>query len=303
MAIKDNYLYFTVIVSIYYSKIYRLNLDDLYATPIHICTNSGYFIYDMDFYGSYLYLGRLDFYGGVPVFERLNLAGTLPTSNAFYLDKRTSALTIAGSNMYFSASPYVDGVITNSQIYFKNMYFVGTETLLYNANGGIHDLKYFENYLYFTDDDGLKRIHLAGIGVPTSAELLVSIVDYPNLRTIDIKSYVSGQKYLYVCQNYLVNSLNVLRLDLNNLTLNTLENTIIESKIYPNPANNVVHITSNSEIEAVNVFDISGKLILNQPLIIKVFQYDLEISDITKGTYFLHIKTTNGIQIQKLQKE
>lgn len=303
IAIKDNYLYFNVIAGIYYSKIYRLNLDDLDATPIHICTNYGYFIYDMDFYGSYLYLGRLDFYGGVPDFERLNLAGTLPGSNTFYLDKKTSALTVAGSSMYFSASPYVDGVMTNSQIYFKNMYFDGAETLLYNANGGIHDLKYFENYLYFTDADGLKRIHLAGIGVPTSAELLLSIIDYPDLRTIDIKSYVSGQKYLYVCQNYLVNSLNVLRLDLNNLTLNSQENTIVETKIYPNPAKNVVHIASSSDIETVNVFDISGKLILNQSLIKKDLQYDLEISNITKGTYFIHIHTSNGIQIQKLQKE
>lgn len=303
IAVKDSYLYFTVVFFPSYTKIYRLNLADLDAAPMIVCNHSGHFILDMDFYGSYLYLGRNDFYGGAPDFERLNLAGTLPGSSTLYLDKKTTALTVAGSSLYFSASPYVDGVVTNSQIYFKNMYLVSPETFIFNANGVVQDLKYFENYLYFTDAEGLKRISLAGVGVPSSAQLLLSIIDYPNLRTIDIKSYVSGQKYLYVSQTYSVNILNVLRLDLNNLTLNTQENTIIESKIYPNPANNVVHIASSSEIETINVFDISGKLILNQSLIKKDLQYDLEISNITKGTYFIHIQTSNGIQIQKLQKE
>lgn len=68
--------------------------------------------------------------------------------------------------------------------------------------------------------------------------------------------------------------------------------------IYPNPANDIIHIkmSLDFEIEKTELFDINGKLIIQYT----GQEHSLDISNIANGQYFLKFITNNGIMIKKL---
>lgn len=87
-----------------------------------------------------------------------------------------------------------------------------------------------------------------------------------------------------------VNTLSVVELDANAFT------------IYPNPTNGLLNIQGNTMIDQVSLFDIHGR-------ILKEFHFDaptslaqLDVTDITKGIYFLKIKSKAGNSNVKIIK-
>ncbi len=84
------------------------------------------------------------------------------------------------------------------------------------------------------------------------------------------------------------------------ITTNTVNTEIVEPlsidevsaetvKLYPNPARNTIRITSNQVIEELTVMDINGRAL--QSLEISTTDYSLDISDLSKGVYFLDIES------------
>ena len=67
------------------------------------------------------------------------------------------------------------------------------------------------------------------------------------------------------------------------------------SILYPNPTNNSFLINSNSKIESISIYDISGKLI-------KIFddQNEYDVSGFSTGLYLVKIKTEIGSSVEKL---
>ena len=75
-------------------------------------------------------------------------------------------------------------------------------------------------------------------------------------------------------------------------------------EIYPNPAIGITNISSlRDAILQVKIFDATGKLIqmLNGDGVQKTSQ--LNVSGLSKGIYFVEVKTTSNIYRQKLFKE
>jgi|SRR5690554_2486763 len=74
--------------------------------------------------------------------------------------------------------------------------------------------------------------------------------------------------------------------------------------IFPNPATDWVVITNseNIGIEQIEVYDINGKLIHSIGFKNKN-EVSLNVSNLSSGTYLLHIKTDKGIAIKKLVKK
>ena len=74
-------------------------------------------------------------------------------------------------------------------------------------------------------------------------------------------------------------------------------------KVYPNPVNNIVSISSGSEVsfDAISITDINGRIVksINYN---KVSEAILNISDLNSGIYFLKIKTAEGIVDKKIIK-
>lgn len=69
--------------------------------------------------------------------------------------------------------------------------------------------------------------------------------------------------------------------------------------VYPNPATNVLNISSSDEITGVEVFDLSGRKVLSQMGNVNM----ISLSDLANGVYTIRVNTVNGLQIQKFVKE
>jgi len=68
--------------------------------------------------------------------------------------------------------------------------------------------------------------------------------------------------------------------------------------IYPNPASNILFISSEITINNLSVFSISGKKVLEQ----KNIDNSIDISSLPAGMYFLEITSENGKAVQKFIK-
>ena len=83
-------------------------------------------------------------------------------------------------------------------------------------------------------------------------------------------------------------------------TLSTHQNSISNVKIYPNPSNgnwNLSHITT---IEIVEIFDVTGKIL--QSFIPNASSFELDGSKLSKGVYFVKIKSGLDFTVQKIVK-
>lgn len=86
-------------------------------------------------------------------------------------------------------------------------------------------------------------------------------------------------------------------------TLNTNENLLLFVKIYPNPASNEITIDTKTDfIESIKLFDITGKLITDYSDFSNTNNSlaTLDVSYISKGTYFLKVKTNTGLLTKKI---
>lgn len=73
----------------------------------------------------------------------------------------------------------------------------------------------------------------------------------------------------------------------------------VKLSLYPNPANEYFNINTNKPIQALSVFDISGK---NIPLTITANHnvYTVNISHINAGIYFVYLTIDNNTYVKKL---
>ena len=72
--------------------------------------------------------------------------------------------------------------------------------------------------------------------------------------------------------------------------------------MHPNPAQATLHITTKSNIELVQIFDLSGKSILMQEVTATNTQTILNVSQLASGVYFCTIQTSNGNFTKRMVK-
>ena len=74
--------------------------------------------------------------------------------------------------------------------------------------------------------------------------------------------------------------------------------------LYPNPATNIVNITNSENllIKQVEIYDVAGKLINTQNFNNET-EIQLNIENLTSGTYILHLQTNEGVAVKKLIKK
>jgi PKD repeat protein len=80
---------------------------------------------------------------------------------------------------------------------------------------------------------------------------------------------------------------------------NALSNAV---SVYPNPAKNIVYIKIETgyQIEKIKLFDINGKLILDESINDHVELIPINISELNNGTYMLNINSQNKSAFKKL---
>ena len=70
-------------------------------------------------------------------------------------------------------------------------------------------------------------------------------------------------------------------------------------QIYPNPAENEVFINSDLPIEKVEIYSITGALLVSEDN----FKEKISVSALSQGIYFLKVYTTEGLTVRKIVKE
>ena len=79
-----------------------------------------------------------------------------------------------------------------------------------------------------------------------------------------------------------------------NTPLATVENEISLTSIYPNPAENVLHITSNqANLNKIEIFDVLGKQIILKESLGLINSYDVNIESLNTGFYFIKVNNLN----------
>jgi len=83
-----------------------------------------------------------------------------------------------------------------------------------------------------------------------------------------------------------------------NTSLNISSFNNHDTKVFPNPTSDKIHIQSKSKIVLIEIFDVQGRKL--ESVINNDFDYDL--TNFISGTYFIKISTESGIQIEKIIK-
>lgn len=113
----------------------------------------------------------------------------------------------------------------------------------------------------------------------------------------------SNQKIEYQTFDYNpINGLNYYRLkqvDLDGteeyFNIVTVDLSLSESgrlKLYPNPASEILHLTSNQEIQEINIFDLTGKVIMS--MYVKETNFSFPVIQYERGTYIIQVHFVNG---------
>ena len=120
-------------------------------------------------------------------------------------------------------------------------------------------------------------------------------------RSYDLSAYV-GQD-IYVAIQHTSTDKFMLWVDDIEILGGTTSVEVTENKnieIYPNPAKNNINIT-NSNNSIINIIDINGKTVLSDN--VNSDMYNIDISKLNQGTYFVRIISEKVVTIKKLIKE
>jgi N-acetylmuramoyl-L-alanine amidase len=72
-------------------------------------------------------------------------------------------------------------------------------------------------------------------------------------------------------------------------------------RVYPNPAQDVVNIQSDENIQSIELYDLRGRLIKSE--VTDIQKYEMNIIDLKKGIYLLKIKTNGSTGTVRLMKK
>lgn len=125
----------------------------------------------------------------------------------------------------------------------------------------------------------------------TSANVMISIAPNTDLGLYDIGYFNMGEGAVLKTNAFTVD----LAIGMNELAENT-------TKIFPNPAKNLLNIESKNDITSIHVFDIMGKEILNKIPEKQTQNLQLDLSEILipKGIYFIKVQSLEGLVTQKI---
>ena len=78
----------------------------------------------------------------------------------------------------------------------------------------------------------------------------------------------------------------------------------LKFNVYPNPADNIISITNteNVIVNQVRVYDIAGKQLSTQNFN-REEQIQLNVENLSRGTYIMHLETNQGVAVKRFIKK
>ena len=87
--------------------------------------------------------------------------------------------------------------------------------------------------------------------------------------------------------------------DTTTLSVNDIQNNENQVLLYPNPASDVLTVSTKTTLNEIAIYDISGKLVLNKSKLTTNTE-TISLNKLSGGMYLVTIKTDKGIQTKKL---
>jgi hypothetical protein len=202
----------------------------------------------------------------------INLA-TIPNSDIYsFINKDTAYLMSNGRGFYKTTD---GGVTINYLATLTNMPYINDD----------------EYKMLFTNDSVgyiiYKNIYKTGASVLDWATNYIGTIQLHNIcKTKDGTVFVIGDYGTILKENP-------------NFISNNLSYKYDSLKIYPNPAINYLTIEGLNNHTIAQVYDISGKLLLNKQLNTN----QIDISPLAKGLYFIKLTSEEGSVVRKFVKE
>ena len=117
-------------------------------------------------------------------------------------------------------------------------------------------------------------------------------------RSVNISGNYAGQNVYVAFRNYNTNDIFLMKIDDISVTPGTgVENHETTTSIYPNPANNVLNITSNENINRVEVFNMMGQMVGAYEA--NDVNTQINTTAFANGVYTVKIATENGTSTKK----
>ena len=77
----------------------------------------------------------------------------------------------------------------------------------------------------------------------------------------------------------------------------------ISLKLYPNPVNSVLYISSESKLNSVSIYDVNGRLLQTIAFVGNQMEQTIDVTQLSKGIYFVSVVSEKGMLSQKIMKE
>ena len=117
-------------------------------------------------------------------------------------------------------------------------------------------------------------------------------------RSVNISGNYAGQNVYVAFRNYNTSDIFLMKIDDINVTAGVgVENHETNVSIYPNPANNVLNINANENINRVEVFNIMGQMVGSYDANDTYTQ--INTTTFANGVYTVKVETENGTMTQK----
>lgn len=186
---------------------------------------------------------------------------------------------------------FTTGTGFSSPVY--SLYLQGDGKILVGGRFSMYNGAANNQIIRLNNDGSIDSTFTTGVGFEgeTSYKSVDNLTVSPNGKII-----VGGTFYKYQNTNY---STNLIALH-GGVALATNDFEISNSvKIYPNPAKDILNITTidNSEIVSAKIYDLQGKLVL------ETTTSSIDTNNLTSGLYFVNIVTEKGQSTKKFIKE
>ena len=117
-------------------------------------------------------------------------------------------------------------------------------------------------------------------------------------RSVNIGGNYAGQNVYVAFRNHNTNDIFLMKIDNVSVTPGTgVENHELNTTIFPNPANNVLNINANSNINRVEVYNMMGQMVGSYN--VNDVNTQISTTSFANGVYTVKIATENGMSTQK----
>lgn len=234
--------------------------------------------------------------------KTITISGT-PTADVTYSVQTSGS---AGTPVNIAGSITVGTVVTGGEIH--NFTESGKESSFYNITGNLSTSKGDAHYNNLTLTQCLKIESSTNISfTAASAGTLTLVFNDGVSGSINIdgndESFTGGVLTLSLAQGVHTITkdvtLNLYYMSFEYSSLGVEDNIDnITIKMYPNPVNSMLYLTSNVTIEKVEVYNILGMLVKTT----KNTNQGIDLSNLSSATYFMRIFTEKGIEKRRIIK-